>query len=245
MEAMPNATHKRGAGSPGREAGFSLPELIIAMAVTLFLMSAAVALLSSSFNVRAREDRRADATADVQRALNIMSREIGSAGYRLPPGLVGVAANGIIPGDSNNQSIRFVANTNAVGPGSDTDVSDADEDVKYLMYVDDAEGRRYIVRHDKNRPSNKTTVLANRIDSFTIRYYDEKVTYTVANCDIGNVRNVAGTVEAEVNPALAQYVVFSVCVALPAVGRPNTLGHQPAAVTQLTSDVVLRNTISY
>ena len=69
------------------EAGFSLIELLIAMLVTSFLMVAATSLLSASFNVRSREDRRSDATADVQRALNIMSRELGSAGFSLPPGL--------------------------------------------------------------------------------------------------------------------------------------------------------------
>lgn len=227
------------------QAGFSLPELMVAMFVTLFLMAAAAKLLATSFNVRSREDRRADATADVQRALNIMSREIGGAGFYLPPNLIDVAKNGVVAGDANNQSIRFVTNLNGVGVGSDTDVSDTDEDVKYLMYIDDVENRRYIVRYDKNRPTNKTTVLANRIDSFLIRYYDEKVTYTAANCDISNVRNVLNTTEAEVNPALAQYVVISVCVALPAVGRPGAAGYQPPAITQLTSDVVLRNAISY
>lgn len=226
------------------EAGFSLIELLIAMLVTSFLMVAASSLLSASFNVRSREDRRSDATADVQRALNIMSRELGSAGFSLPPGLNGVAKNGFVAGDANNQSVRFVANLNGVGTGSDTDVSDPDEDVKFLMYIDDAKNRRYIVRYDPNH-AKKTTVLANRIDSFLIRYFDEKVTYAAANCDIGNVRNVAGTAEAEVNPASAQYVVISVCVTLPPVGRPGAPGYQPPSSAQLTSDVTLRNAITY
>ena len=227
------------------EAGFSLIELLIAMLVTSFLMVAATSLLSASFNVRSREDRRSDATADVQRALNIMSRELGSSGFSLPPGLNNVARNGFVAGDANNQSVRFVANLNGIGTGSDADINDPDEDIKYLMYIDDAEGRRYIVRYDANRPTNKTTVLANRIDSFLIRYFDEKVIYTAANCDISNVRNVAGAVEAEVNPASAQYVVISVCVTLPAVGRPGAPGYQPPTSAQLTSDVTLRNAITY
>ncbi len=54
------------------EAGFSLIELMFAMAITLIVLGMASALLGRSFNVRTRENLRTDALADVQRALNIM-----------------------------------------------------------------------------------------------------------------------------------------------------------------------------
>ena len=130
----------------------------------------------------------------------------------------------------------------------DTDVTDADEDVKFLMYVDADLGQRYIVRYEKNG-SNQTTVLANRIDSLVFRYYDEKVTYdtTVVDgvCDITNVRNAAGSTESEVSPSAAKFIVIAVGVTLPAVGTANTEGYQPPSQMQLTSDVVLRNSIVY
>ena len=61
-------------------------------------------------------------------------------------------------------------------PGWDaSQVTDSDEDIKFVMYVDNNLAQRYIVRYDKNG-LNPTTVLANRIDSLMFRYFDEKVT---------------------------------------------------------------------
>lgn len=236
------------------ENGFSMIELIIAMTVTLTILGVASTLLAAGFKIRSREDRKSDAIADVQRALNIMTREISNSGLKLPSGLPAVSTNGIVSGDSTTSAIRFVSNLNGMpdsanGYFEDADVEDADEDIKFLMYVDAALGQRYIVRYEKNG-SNQTTVLANRIDSLVFRYYDEKVTYdtTVDGsgvCDITNVRNAAGLVETEVSPASAKFIVIAVGVTLPALGTAGAEGYQPPSQVQLTSDVVLRNSIVY
>ena len=236
------------------EAGFSLIELIISMAITITVMGLATSILAGAFNVRSREDRKSDGIADVQRALNIMTREISNSGLKLPAGLAAVATNGLVTNDSNSQSIRIVSNLNGLpdsanGFFEDSDVTDIDEDIKFLMYVDADLGQRYIVRYEKNG-ANKTTVLANRIDSLVFRYYDEKVTYdtTVDGagvCDITNVKNAAGGDETEVSPAVAKFVVIAVGVTLPALGVEGAEGYQPPSRVQLTSDVVLRNSIVY
>jgi type II secretory pathway pseudopilin PulG len=236
------------------ESGFSMVELVVAMAVTLTIMGLASTLLAGSFNMRSREDRKSDAIADVQRALNIMTREISNSGMKLPSGLPSISSNGVVAGDSDSESIRIVSNLNGMpDPANayfeDTDVSDVDEDIKFLMYVDADLGQRYIVRYERNG-TNQTTVLANRIDSLIFRYYDEKVTYTTkinddGNCDIDNVVNTSGVTETEVSPGSAKFVVIGVCVSLPASGTPNSDGYQPPTQVQLTSDVVLRNTIVY
>lgn len=236
------------------EAGFSLIEVIVAMGVTITVMGLACSLLAGSFNVRAREDRKSDAIADVQRALNIMTREISNSGMKVPSGLAAVSSNGIVTNDSDSQSLRFVSNLNGMPDSSngyfeDTDVEDTDEDLKFLMYVDADLGQRYIVRYEKNG-STQTTVLANRVDSLAFRYYDEKVTYDTTvdadgNCDITNVLNGAGSAKTEVSPGLAKFVVIAVGVTLPAVGQLGAPGYQPPSQVQLTSDVVLRNSIVY
>jgi Tfp pilus assembly protein PilW len=236
-----------------KEAGFSLIELLVAMCITIVIACLASNLLAGSFKIRAREDRRSDAIADVQRALNIMTREIANAGYSLPSGLPTVSSNGLVAGDCDSESIRLVSNLNGKPDASDpsltdTDVTDADEDVKFLMYVDNALGQRYIVRFESNAGS-QTTVLANRVDSLVIRYYDEKVTYSTALvdgvADITDVRNSSNNTELEVSPSTAKYIVITVGVTLPAVGAPGSEGYQPEAHTRLTSDVVLRNAIVY
>jgi hypothetical protein len=131
----------------------------------------------------------------------------------------------------------------------DSDVTDMDEDLKFLMYVDTDLNQRYLVRYEKNA-TNTTTVLANRIDSLIFRYYDEKVTYDTTidasgNCDITNVKNAAGADESEVSPGEAKFIVVAVAVTLPAVGTQGVEGYQPPSQVQLTSDVVLRNSIVY
>ena len=236
------------------EAGFSLIELIIAMAITMVIMTLSCGLLAAGFNVRSREDQKSDAIADVQRALNIMTREISNAGLKLPSGLPAIASNGIVTNDSDIDELRIVSNLNGLpdtanGFSVDTDVTDIDEDLKFLMYVDADLGQRYIVRYERNG-ANQTTVLANRIDSLVFRYYDEKVTYETmvdadGTCDITTVRNAAGTVENEVSPSAAKFIVIAVGVTLPAVGSFGTDGYQPESRIQLTSDVVLRNSIVY
>src|SRR5678816_3637565 len=134
--------------TPKNENGFSLIELVIAMTVTLVIMGAASTLLAHAFNFRSREDRKSDAVADVQRAMNIMSREISNSGLKLPTGLPSISANGIVAGDSDSASLRIVSNLNGMpdsanGYFEDSDVEDTDEDLKFLMYVDNTIGQRY------------------------------------------------------------------------------------------------------
>lgn len=209
------------------DAGFSLFELVLAMAISLIVMSLASALLAGSFNIRSRENQKSEAIADVQRALNIMTREIANSGF-------GLTNNGLVTADSGVSSIRFRANLNAYrGETTSNAVSDRDEDVQYSLVTDS--GNSFIARLDVNT-SNLTTVLSNRIDSFRIRYYASKVDYTTGNCDIVTTGGVA-----EVTPSAAKYVVVSICVTLPARGTPGSAGYQPATNMQLVSDISLRN----
>lgn len=216
-----------------QQSGFSLVELFIAMTITLVIMAIASTLLASSFKVRNRENQRSSAIADAQRALNIMSREIANAAY-------GLSTNGIVTGgDSGATSIRVRSDLNLSGA-----TNGVDEDVKYV-FVNDANGS-FIVRLNL-QPTQTTGLIANRIDGLAIYYYDQRVTYTIGNCAIGNcnitnVRNSAGTTQTEVlTPDNAKYIVLSLRVTLPAVGTPGSAGYQPPSATQLVSTVTLRN----
>ena len=219
--------HRESKFSPA--AGFSLLELLIAMAVTLIMMAAASALLAGSFNVRARQNQQTEALADAQRALNIMTREIGNAGF-------GLTNNGIVTANSDASSIRVRANLNAFsGQTTSNAISDPNEDVRYMLAVEG--GHSYIIRLDVNT-SEQTTVLANRIDTFRIGYYSARVNYTVPTA-CGPI-NTGGVAEVAQRSA-ARFLVIQVCVELPARGRPGSPGYQPPAVAQLVSDVTLRN----
>ncbi len=216
------------------QSGFSLMELMIAMAVTLVVMVVASTLLAGSLNTRKRENQRTEALADVQRALNTLSREISNSGF-------GLNSNGIVAADSNGQSIRIRSNLNAFTGGTGVNaVSEQDEDVYFSLY---ANGSNIMVtRFDVN--TSTTTVLANRIDNFNIHYYDERVTYTTSGCDITSPLNSAGAAEAEVPPSDAKYIVIAACVRLPAIGTKGATGYQPAMNELLVTDITLRNAIA-
>jgi prepilin-type N-terminal cleavage/methylation domain-containing protein len=217
--------------SSASQSGFSLYELLIAMAVTLVVMVIAVTLVAGAFSIRARENQRSDALVDAQRALNYMTRDIANSGF-------GLRNNGIVEADSNLSAIRLRANLNAfMRQTTSQNTSDADEDVQYRL-VDDGTNS-YVVRLDINT-NNQTTILANRIDGLRIRYYGGKVSYTPnpnsAICDIANVSAAEVAQKRD-----AKYVVITLCVNLPQRGSPGVAGYQAASRVRLVSDVVLRN----
>lgn len=213
--------------------GFSLLELLIAMVITMALMTAASTLLANALRVRSRENQKSDALADTQRALNIMSREIANSGFNM-------TGNGIVAADSGLNEIRVRSNLNrydydlAVTDASRNTIQDAGEDITY--FINAADNTMYLARHD--RFGTGSTVLANRIDGMNIHYFDQKVTYVAPP----GGSDITGVSAAEVNPADAKYIVIAISVTLDAVGTPNTPGYQPPYSVLLCSDVTLRNT---
>jgi len=210
--------------------GFSLLELLIAMVITMALMTAASTLLAQALRVRSRENQKSDALADAQRALNIMSREIANTGFNM-------TGNGIVAADSGATSIRIRSNLNRYDTSaiaaSRAGIVDENEDVKY--FVNEADDTKYLARYDPN--GNGKTVLANRIDGMTIHYFDQKVTYTAP----GGGSDITGASATEVTPGNAKYIVIAVAVTLDAVGQPGSPGYQPPYSVLLCSDVTIRN----
>jgi type II secretory pathway pseudopilin PulG len=213
--------------------GFSLLELLIAMVITMAMMTAATTLLANALRVRTRENQKSDALADTQRALNIMSREIANSGFNM-------MGNGFVVADSGLNQIRVRSNLNrydydpSVSNTSRNDVVDANEDITY--FINAADNTMYLARHDKF--GTGSTVLANRIDGMNIHYFDQKVTYTAppAGADIIDVS------APEVSPGDAKYIVIAISVTLDGFGTPGTPGYQPPYSVLLCSDVTLRNT---
>jgi prepilin-type N-terminal cleavage/methylation domain-containing protein len=226
--------------------GFSLVELIIAMTITLVVLTIATTLLARSLNIRTRSNANVDALADAERALNIMSREIAQSGFNL-------SDNGIVPEDSvvdgnGNSTIRVRANLNrfdtnatsfarqGIGNGGALPGEESGEDVKFFIYP--AGNTTLLARYDPYAPGGpESTVVANRLDRMRVHYFAQRVTYDTdpPNCAIQNPSL------AEVAPAAARYVVIAVCIRQQATGAPGSPGYQPAQNLLLTSDVALRN----
>lgn len=222
---MLTGTRKKSAR--GGEAGFSLIELMIALGVTLVIMVVASRMLAMSMAVRQRENQRAEAVADVQRALQSMSREISNSG-------LGMSNNGLVDPDEDDGasliSLRIRSNLNAfcsMASLCDTDTLDAGEDVVFALINNTTGGngdnQRLITRQDINS-SNAVSALANRIDSLTFQYVKSDGTTTTI-------------------PSQAQKVKITVTVTLPAVGTKGQAGYQPPSQMQLISEAVLRNLV--
>jgi hypothetical protein len=165
-----------------------------------------------------------------------MSREIANAGFNL-------SNNGIVATESGTNRIRVRANLNrfdfspSVTDFMRNNVQEPSEDLTY--FLNDADNTKYLVRHDEfGTDVNKSTVLANRIDSMNIHYFDQKVTYTAPP----NGNDITGASATEVLPVNAKYIVIAISVSLDAVGDEGSPGYQPPYTVLLCSDVNLRNT---
>lgn len=206
-----------------RQAGFSLLEMMIAMAIMLILMGVVSTLLSRSLGVRARESQRTDALTSAQAALNVMSREVANSGYGIYAGTNSrIANNGIITADSSATQIHFRANVQNDGPVNTTvgvlTTNDPGEDVTYFF---DGNSNS-IVRFDPNGMP-QTSVVVNRISAVTFTYFD------YSGIQSAGVQTATPT-------ANTGRVQITVRVQLdPIQGQAN-----PSDV-QFTSDVTLRN----
>jgi len=171
--------------------GFSLIELMVAMATTLLLMGVATSLFAGALGTRSRESRKTDALTSARAALNAISREISNSGY-------GLMNNGIVVEDSNAQKIHFRANLS----NEDYETDSIGEDVTY--FFDPV--TKSIVRYDPNTTPT-TSVIVNRISNVTFSYFD----YTPANSNpttsttpTVNTGRVRITVTVELDPTLGQ-----------------------------------------
>lgn len=138
------------------ESGFSLVELIVSMAITMIILGVAVTIFSGALGSRARESSRTDAITSAQAALNIMSREIGNAGY-------GLTDNGVVT-DSTATMLHIRANSD----NSNATTSDPGEDIAF--YLDGTGADQSVVRHDNN--TGATSGIINRISSVSFAYHN-------------------------------------------------------------------------
>ena len=195
--------------------GFSLVELIMSLTLSLLILGVGVTMFSGALGSRDRETSRTDALTSAQAALNIMSREIGNAGF-------GLTDNGIVISDSDANRMHFRANIENTGSNG-TSTAQPGEDVAF--YYDSVS--QSVVRFDR---VSGTSGIINRVSHVDFAYYD----YTVDP--------VTGAVTVTPAPGLTAPSINTARVTVTlTVFLADARGEPSAQSEKVKSDVTLRN----
>ena len=170
------------------QAGFSLTELLIVMAVSVILLAGMASFFSSQAKTTTMQVLTVDTVHRARTALASMTKEIRMAGYRSS----GTAFTGISQASAG--SIHILADLN-----QDGSISGSDEDVTYAF------------NSDNKSISRNGSVLAEHIDSLTLTYTMKDGSTTQAPADLSGIRKVRLTLlvrSATIDPLTTDYKRF-------------------------------------
>jgi type IV pilus assembly protein PilW len=169
-----------------RNAGFTLVELMVSMAIGLVVLAA----ITTTFTVQTRqnsaEEQLGQLQQNVRAALDLMIREIKMAKYdpaatAFPAGTYGVTYN----------ATQLQVKSDIDGSGTlDSGTSGS---VENIIYVWDSAN----VRITRQLGSSGTPqVLADNVTAFTFNYYDANGTAVTSSASSGNIRKVTLSITA-------------------------------------------------
>jgi len=157
--------------------GFSLIELLIALAVTSILLVGIFNIFLSQHRTYIAQDQIVEMQENVRAAMDIMLRDIRMAGY--DPTEVG--GMGITNIDEAIPSLSFTADINENGV---IGASESNEDITYRYDSNTLEIRRKSTTNDNLLP------LVSNIQSLDFRYFDENGNLLPSPVSAANVRIV-------------------------------------------------------
>jgi type IV pilus assembly protein PilW len=162
--------------------GFTIIELLVAMAVALLAMGAIYSTFLNQQKSYVVQQETAAMHQNIRAASFYMEKEIRMAGC--DP--TGTANAGITAGEAKADSIRFTEDvTDGAGGNPDGDVTDSNEDITYSL-----DGNRNLIRTDNNSGVSGVMVAQN-IDAIDFVYLaaDSSVLndYTLPSPNTGNV----------------------------------------------------------
>ncbi len=151
--------------------GFTVTELVLALAMMMMVMAAMVSLLISLNRSYTAQNVTAGVQQVTRAGINIMTRDIRMAGLNpLKINQIGIL-------EASVDKIRFQHDTN----GNGTIESDQDEDTAYLLN----RNHQLIRQKDGNTRSNKS--LINHVEDLTFMYVDRDDEETSIIADIQSV----------------------------------------------------------
>jgi type IV pilus assembly protein PilW len=165
-----------------RQGGFSLIEMLIALAVSSVLLAAVNNVFISQRKTYAIREQVAEMQQDVRGGLDLMARELTMAGY--DPTECDCA--GFVTATAT--TVQFTSDvTDNTGVGDpDGDVGDADENVMYGLYDDAGDGDQDLGRDT----GGGYELVAENIQNLALVYTLDDGTTTAAPADLSRIRAI-------------------------------------------------------
>jgi type IV pilus assembly protein PilW len=158
------------------QAGFTLIEMLIALAISSVLLAGLYSFYLSQKQTYVLREQVAEMQQNVRSGLALMAREIRMAGYN-PTGAPGV---GIVA--AGPQTIRITMDLN-----NDGDTNDANEDVTYALYDSGSDGDLDLGR----KPAGGQNIpVAENIESLRFVYTLDDGSSTTTPANLSQIRGV-------------------------------------------------------
>jgi type IV pilus assembly protein PilW len=187
-----NRPHGKGIGDAlVNKNGFTLTEVLVAMAIAGIVMTGVYALFNSQLRAYSSQEEVAAMQKNLRAAMHFLEKDIRMAGCD-PTGRAMAGIKVALP-----SSIRFTMDIRGgSSPESDGDCDDPNEDISYSLYT--SSGVKKLGRKSTSTSNNQP--VAEHIESLQLMYFDEEGKETSS---LSNIRSVQITVTAGVPDARA------------------------------------------
>ena len=163
-------------------AGFTLVELLVAMALSGIVMASVYSSFASQHKAYVAQEQVAAMQQNLRAAIYIMEREIRMSGHDPAGG----SGTGIIAANASSVRVRSDLTDNAGTGGPDGDTGDVGEDVTYALFDADGDGDMDLGRADA--AGGGTQPMAENIDALNFVYLDENRNVTTVPSQIRSVQ---------------------------------------------------------
>lgn len=152
-----------------KENGFSLIELMVALAVSTLVLTAIYSVFNSITKSSTRNEVAAEVLQSLRTSLGFMEQDIRMAGLDR----FGTAAAGIE--DATGTHFRFTADRDMDGLIDTADLSDGiqEKDLERITYSYDAANKRLRQCLSEGTPQASWDTVAEHVENFQFQYFDQ------------------------------------------------------------------------